>query len=249
MSGRGLGGEGHRQKCFAGRDFSFALRFSFSSSNARPAAAIFLLTGRRSPRRFGAAAARRAAALVGGDFPDSEPGLAIRPIAFLPRAGMPETRHEKTAQTRKPQVGYRDVAATSPCGRPESPRKPVLRCRRLCDAEASKEEAVVKFSQDAAQPYDDRIFRFVADNMIWTLAGRTKILFLCGERQRSYKAALKGIPIVAVDPRNTSRTGMCIDPQRRSENSTDVLRCRLRLIRPLLTLLVPGISGHLGSNC
>ncbi len=85
--------------------------------------------------------------IVGGDFPDSEPGLAIRPIAFLPRAGMPETRHEKTGQTRKPQVGYRDVAATSPCGRPESPRKPVLRCRRLCDAEASKEEAVVKFSQ------------------------------------------------------------------------------------------------------
>jgi hypothetical protein len=84
--------------------------------------------------------------------------------------------------------------------------------------------------------------------MIWTLAGRTKILFLCGERQRSYKAALKGIPIVAVDPRNTSRTGMCIDPQRRSENSTDVLRCRLRLIRLLLTLLVPGIWGRTGNQ-
>jgi hypothetical protein len=45
----------------------------------------------------------------------------------------------------------------------------------------------------AAQPYDDRIFRFVAvDTVIWTLAGRMKIPFVCGERQRALLAFRKG---------------------------------------------------------
>jgi predicted transposase len=48
-------------------------------------------------------------------------------------------------------------------------------------------EGVVRFRKHAAQPYDDRIFRFVADNVvsIWALKGRPKIPFVCGDRQRA----------------------------------------------------------------
>ena len=50
------------------------------------------------------------------------------------------------------------------------------------------------FRKHAAQPYDDRIFRFVTDSQvsIWTVAGRLKIPFVCGERQRKLLAYRKG---------------------------------------------------------
>lgn len=75
----------------------------------------------------------------------------------------------------------------------------VIRCiAKVADAyatqKANKREGVVKFRKHAAQPYDDRIFRFVADNRvsIWTVAGRMKIPFVCGERQRALLAYRKG---------------------------------------------------------
>ena len=42
------------------------------------------------------------------------------------------------------------------------------------------------FASTLLKPYDDRIFRFVSGEMvsIWTVAGRQKIPFVCGERQR-----------------------------------------------------------------
>ena len=42
------------------------------------------------------------------------------------------------------------------------------------------------FRRHAAQPYDDRIFRFCKDDVVslWTLTGREKIPFVCGEHQR-----------------------------------------------------------------
>jgi IS605 OrfB family transposase len=59
---------------------------------------------------------------------------------------------------------------------------------------ANKCEGLVRFRKLAAQPYDDRIFRFVADNKvsIWTLAGRQKIPFVCDERQRALVSHRKG---------------------------------------------------------
>jgi IS605 OrfB family transposase len=55
-------------------------------------------------------------------------------------------------------------------------------------------EGVVRFRKHAAQPYDDRIFRSVADNMvsIWALKGQAKIPFVCGDRQRALLAYRKG---------------------------------------------------------
>jgi IS605 OrfB family transposase len=57
-----------------------------------------------------------------------------------------------------------------------------------------REKSLVRFRKHAAQPYDDRIFRFVADDMvsIWTLSGRQKIPFACGDRQRRLLAFREG---------------------------------------------------------
>ena len=53
----------------------------------------------------------------------------------------------------------------------------------------------ISFRRHAAQPYDDRIFRFLpgADQVsIWTLAGRLKVPLVCGDRQRALLAYHKG---------------------------------------------------------
>jgi putative transposase len=75
----------------------------------------------------------------------------------------------------------------------------VIRCiAKVADAyttqKANTQGGVIKFRKHAAQPYDDRIFRFVAGDMvsIWTLSGRMKIPFVCGERQRTLLAYRKG---------------------------------------------------------
>jgi IS605 OrfB family transposase len=75
----------------------------------------------------------------------------------------------------------------------------VIRCiGKVADAyttqTANKREGLVRFRELAAQPYDDRIFRFVADNKvsIWTLAGRHKIPFVCDERARVLLSHRKG---------------------------------------------------------
>jgi putative transposase len=74
-----------------------------------------------------------------------------------------------------------------------------VRCiAKVADAyttqKATGREGVVRFRKHAAQPYDDRIFRFVADNMvsIWTLVGRMKIAFVSSERQHALLAFRKG---------------------------------------------------------
>ena len=54
----------------------------------------------------------------------------------------------------------------------------------------------IRFRKRAAQPYDDRIFRFMpgeaAAVSIWTVEGRKIIPFVCGERQRALLAYRKG---------------------------------------------------------
>jgi IS605 OrfB family transposase len=75
----------------------------------------------------------------------------------------------------------------------------VIRClAKVGDVYATQKangrEGVARFRKHAAQPYDDRIFRFVADDRvsIWTLEGRAKIPFVCGDRQRALLAYRKG---------------------------------------------------------
>jgi len=57
-------------------------------------------------------------------------------------------------------------------------------------------EGPIRFRKHAAQPYDDRILRFLPGDAamvsIWTVTGREKISFVCGERQRALLAYRKG---------------------------------------------------------
>lgn len=57
-----------------------------------------------------------------------------------------------------------------------------------------KELTPVEFRKHAAQPYDDRILRFVADDRVslWLLAGREKIAVVCGDHQRKLLEHRKG---------------------------------------------------------
>jgi putative transposase len=66
---------------------------------------------------------------------------------------------------------------------------------KAAKANGHKLEQPVRFRKQAAQPYDDRIFRFlpgVDQVSIWTLTGRIKLPFVCGERQRALLAHRQG---------------------------------------------------------
>ncbi len=70
-----------------------------------------------------------------------------------------------------------------------------VRClAKVADAYKAGRNVLRTFRFHAAQPYDDRIFRLAVDNhvSIWTLAGRLKVPFVCGERQRKLLAYRNG---------------------------------------------------------
>jgi IS605 OrfB family transposase len=62
-----------------------------------------------------------------------------------------------------------------------------IRCiAKVADAYKLDQKTQRTFRKHSAQPYDDRIFRFAAGDVvsIWLLNGREKIAFVCGEHQR-----------------------------------------------------------------
>lgn len=70
-----------------------------------------------------------------------------------------------------------------------------VRCiAKVADAYKLDQKKVRVFRKHSAQPYDDRIFRFVDKDMvsIWLLSGRNKISFACGEHQRRLLEHRKG---------------------------------------------------------
>ena len=70
-----------------------------------------------------------------------------------------------------------------------------VRCiAKVADAYKLDKETPRTFRPLGAQPYDDRIFRFMSDDRvsIWTLTGRIKIGFVCGEHQRQLLKHRKG---------------------------------------------------------
>jgi len=70
-----------------------------------------------------------------------------------------------------------------------------VRCiAKVADAYKLDKETQRTFRPLGAQPYDDRIFRFLADDRvsIWTLNGRIKVGFVCGEHQRQLLKHRKG---------------------------------------------------------
>lgn len=71
----------------------------------------------------------------------------------------------------------------------------VVRCiKKVADAYTLDRDTQRTFRPFGAQPYDARIFRFVDDNTvsIWTVNGRIKVGFVCGEHQRQLLAHRKG---------------------------------------------------------
>jgi putative transposase len=71
----------------------------------------------------------------------------------------------------------------------------VVRCiAKVADAYKLDRKTRRRFRKHAAQPYDERIFRFRSDSeiSIWTLEGRLTIPYQCGERQRALLAFRKG---------------------------------------------------------
>ena len=66
---------------------------------------------------------------------------------------------------------------------------------KVADAFKVNREVAPVFRKDAAQPYDDRIFRFVKDGAaisIWTLEGRITVPVVMGEHQRKMFAFQRG---------------------------------------------------------
>jgi len=70
-----------------------------------------------------------------------------------------------------------------------------VRCiAKVADAYKAGAQGQRRFRPHAAQPYDDRIFRFRDDDAVslWTTRGRQTIPFVCGPRQRALLAYRKG---------------------------------------------------------
>lgn len=70
-----------------------------------------------------------------------------------------------------------------------------VRCiAKVADAYKLDTKSKRIFRPHSAQPYDDRIFRFLSDDLlsIWTLGGRQKIAYVCGDHQRRLLTLRKG---------------------------------------------------------
>ena len=70
-----------------------------------------------------------------------------------------------------------------------------VRCiAKVADAYKLDRKTRRRFRRYAAQPYDDRIFRFCSDTTLslWSTQGRMTIPYQCGERQRALLAFRKG---------------------------------------------------------
>ena len=88
------------------------------------------------------------------------------------------------------KIGYHDAR-----GMYDVAAQVAVRCiSKVADSYKTGAEGQRNFKRFAAQPFDDRIFRFLGDNKvsIWTVAGRQKIDYVCGERQRVLLEFRKG---------------------------------------------------------
>jgi putative transposase len=88
------------------------------------------------------------------------------------------------------KIGYAETRAMF-----ELTAQAAVRCiAKVADAYKTGKDGQRTFRRHAAQPYDDRIIRFMPGDRvsIWTLAGREKIPFVCGARQRALLSFRKG---------------------------------------------------------
>jgi IS605 OrfB family transposase len=140
-------------------------------------------------------------------------------------------RAAETAKTRQfdlHKLAYADIRS-----RFELSAQATVRCiAKVADACKAGREAARVFRKHAAQPYDARIFRFVDDNTvsIWTLQGRIKVPFVCGEHQRRLLAHRKGeVDLMFVRGKWYIGVG-CDVPDADSIVATDVLGVDLGIV-------------------
>ena len=70
-----------------------------------------------------------------------------------------------------------------------------VRCiAKVADAYKIDQKSMRTFRKHSAQPYDDRILRFCANDIVslWVLSGREKISYACGDHQRKLLEHRKG---------------------------------------------------------
>jgi IS605 OrfB family transposase len=88
------------------------------------------------------------------------------------------------------QLSYQDLRAKF-----QLSAQVAVRCiAKVADAYKLDQKTKRAFRKHAAQPYDERILRFVSDEKVslWLLSGREKIDYVCGEHQRQLLEHRKG---------------------------------------------------------
>ncbi len=104
----------------------------------------------------------------------------------------------------------------------------IVRCfAKVSDSYRADRTTVHVFRKWAAQPYDDRIFSFKEGDQVslWTVAGRMKIPFVCGEHQRRYLRFRKGeVDLVYSKTNKKWFVNLTCDiPEQEPEFSIDIL--------------------------
>ena len=117
----------------------------------------------------------------------------------------------------------------------------------MADAFKVNREVAPVFRADAAQPYDDRIIRFIKDGSsvsIWTLEGRIVVPIVIGEHQKRLMAFRKGEVDLCLVRSRWILVTTCDIPETTEFNAEDWLGIRLGILSPVGdTVHDPAISS------
>jgi putative transposase len=104
---------------------------------------------------------------------------------------------------------------------------------KVADAFKVNREVAPVFRPDAAQPYDDRIIRFVRDGSavnLWTIAGRMAVPIVMGEHQRRLMAYRKGEVDLCLIRGKWILAATCDIPETEEFKASDWLGCDLGIV-------------------
>jgi putative transposase len=118
---------------------------------------------------------------------------------------------------------------------------------KVADAFKVNREVAPVFRADAAQPYDDRIIRFIKDGSsvsIWTLEGRIVVPIVIGEHQKRLMAFRKGEVDLCLVRSRWILVTTCDIPETTEFNAEDWLGIGLGILSPVGdTVHDPAISS------
>ena len=104
---------------------------------------------------------------------------------------------------------------------------------KVADAFKVSREVAPVFRADAAQPYDDRIIRFVKDGSavnLWTIEGRITVPIVMGEHQRRLMAYRKGEVDLCLIRGKWILAATCDIPETEEFKASDWLGCDLGIV-------------------